>query len=135
MQGTISIGPNVVSTDGSFPVSAVDIPLAFLPSPKTAPVNTGKVVRNLVGGGTGASYVTLRGVGSSDSVTKGTLLYLRTVTQGLVRMTTDDGSGGDVVAVLPIRGLLVLEFDPTRFLKLLEADFGGTIEYAVSGDN
>lgn len=128
IDGSITLGPPGVSSDGSFPISAVDIPLVLLPSEKPATANSSKVTRSLTGG----SYVTLRGVG--DAVTKATFLYFRTTGAGKLRLTTDDGNGGDVVAVLPVKGLLVVEFDPIKFLKLLEGDFSGTVEYAVSGD-
>jgi hypothetical protein len=80
-----------------------------------------------------SSYVDVRCVGTNEAVTKGSFLYARASAAMLLRLTTDDGAGGSVLAVLPIDGLLVFEVDPDKFLKLLEAQGEGTLEFLVSG--
>jgi hypothetical protein len=69
-----------------------------------------------------------------NAVTKATFLYLKSDAPLDVRLTTDDGSGGDVVAVVPVEGLCLLEFSSSKHLKLLEVQGSGRLEYFVSGD-
>ena len=51
----------------------------------------------------------------------------------LVRITTDDGVGGNVVTTIPCIGLLVLEFQTLKFCKLVEVKGTATLEYVASG--
>jgi hypothetical protein len=69
----------------------------------------------------------------SPMVQQGDTLYLRSSDNVDVRITTDDGAGGSVVATFPCIGLLVMEFQATKFLKLLEVQGTTTLEYAVTG--
>ena len=81
-----------------------------------------------------SAFVTLAGIGASSIVTKGDTLYLRSADEVTLRITTDDGVGGNVVATITIQGTVLLEFSATKFLKLLEAK--GTVssfEYFASG--
>lgn len=84
---------------------------------------------------TNSAYQTLPGVGAAPAVTHGDTLYFFTSTPILIRLTTDDGSGGSVVSVLPLDGLFIHEFQTAKFLKLLEANGSGAIEYFVSGQS
>lgn len=83
---------------------------------------------------TGA-YIALPGVGAAPGVTHGDTIYFFTKTALLLRLTTDDGAGGSVLSVLPVNGLLILEFNATRFLKLVEVQGAASIEYFVSGQS
>jgi hypothetical protein len=79
------------------------------------------------------AYQTLEGVGPGRTVPKGNFLYFKTTSQVQLRLTTDDGLGGSVLSLLPVYGLVVLEIDDSKYLKLLEAQGSGPIEYLVSG--
>jgi hypothetical protein len=78
-------------------------------------------------------YQTLEGVGVGRTVTRGNFLYFKCNTQLSLRLTTDDGVGGSVVSVVPVYGLVVLEIDDAKYLKLLEVLGSGLVEYLVSG--
>lgn len=92
---------------------------------------TGVQTRNL---NSPSAYVVLSGVGPDDTVTRGDTLYVFAPQPILVRITTDDGVGGDVVSVLPLDGLMILEINQVRYLKLLEAQGAcNGVEYFVSG--
>ena len=92
---------------------------------------TGVQTRNL---NSANAYVVLSGIGPDDTVTHGDTLYVFVPQPILVRLTTDDGQGGDVVSVIPVDGLMMIEFNQVRFLKLLEAQgVCNGVEYFVSG--
>jgi hypothetical protein len=78
-------------------------------------------------------YVTLATVGTGGVVTKADTLCLKTNGPVLLRLTTDDGLGGSVVAILPIDGMATLEFNSNRYLKLAEISGSALIEYFASG--
>tara|TARA_Y100000034_G_C6819181_1_gene368767 strand:+ start:274 stop:462 length:189 start_codon:yes stop_codon:yes gene_type:complete len=61
-------------------------------------------------------------------------LYFKSDAPLTLRLTTDDGAGGDVVAVVPIHGLAIMEFNSTNFLKTLEAQGTAKVEYFLSGN-
>lgn len=126
IQGQLLLGPSAVQ-EGTFPATTAVVPLGLSPDQKPAVVNK-RGERTLQG-----VYATLFDA-DLDDVTQGTFVYLRTANAGLLRITTDDGNGGDVVAVVPIKGLHVHEYDPTKFVKKLEANVSGFLEYIVSGD-
>ena len=115
----------------SFPSSTFSAPLALRSNPKGYNAATG-VLQRQVTTAVGV-YSALSGVGATDTVTKGNTLYLRSNASLLVRLTTDDGIGGSVVAVLPVSGLCILEFDDSKYLKLIEVSGSALIEYLVSG--
>lgn len=133
LSGNLYVQPSDAS--GAFPAGATSIPLALSPSPKSLTVDSGVVKRNVA---SPAAFVALSGVGASDAVTQGSFLYVRTNAPMQLRMTFNNPAGGVTTAVVPVGssiggGLLVLEFDPTRYLTLLEAEGIGTIEYLVGG--
>lgn len=128
LSGQLNLGPKAVD-ESSFPAGllSVSLTLAQGENGKDAKVHSAHV-RELSGGG----YVNLRGVGAGESVTKGTFLYLRASSEMLVRITTFD-AGGDVVAIIPVKGTVIIEFDANKYLKLIEASGSGTIEHLVTG--
>jgi hypothetical protein len=129
LQGTLQAGP-AKSTDCAFPSALVNASFTLKPSTKAAPVSAYDV-RNL---NSPSSFVQLRGVGPGESVTRGNTLYLRTETAMTVRATFDDGVGGSVVATYPVDGLFVIEAQEAKFIKLLEAQGVGVVEYFASGN-
>lgn len=129
LTGTLIAGPGTV-TESSFPGGVTNIPIALTPPAKSFNVDSGGT-RSV---SSPSAYVALTGVGVADTVTQGKFLYLRTSTPMLVRLTTVNPPGADVVSVVPVQGLLVLEFDPAKYLKLLEVQGSGVVEWFVCGE-
>lgn len=130
VSGVVEGGPENAGS-ATFPAATFTSPLALLASAgKQFGVATGVLTRTL---NSPSAYVTLDGVGPSATVTQGDTLYLKTDGQMQLRLTNDDGAGGTTQAVVPVHGLVVLEFPSTKALELLEAQGSGKIEYLVSG--
>lgn len=129
LQGTLLAGP-AKSSDSAFPSGLVNASFTLKPSTKPAPVSVYDV-RNLA---SPSSFATLRGIGSGETVTQGNTLYLRTDAPMTLRLTFDDGAGGDVVASFPVDGLFLIEAPVGKFLKLAEAQGVGVVEYFASGN-
>ncbi|HUU43034.1 MAG TPA: hypothetical protein VMX57_04605 [Planctomycetota bacterium] len=82
-----------------------------------------------------SSFAGLDGVGVGQSVTQANTLYLRTTTAMLFRLTfADPAAGPDFVSVIPVKGLLILEPSEAGYLKLLEVQGAGKVEYFASGN-
>lgn len=130
LDGSLTGGPPSVS-DSSFPASSFQVSLGFADGKtKQFTVASGVLSRLLVSPG---AFVVLTGLGSADSVTQGTALYFKCNADMLLEVTTDDGVGGSVVAVLPVHGVLVLEVTDLKFIKGLRCKGSGPIEYLVAG--
>lgn len=101
----------------------------------SAPVHSGLAKRTV--SVTAPSWVTLSGVGEADTVTRGQFLFVKANAPVLVRLTYDDGAGGDVLVVLPVDTLapLVLSFQSAKYLKQVEVQGSATIQYLVSGQS
>lgn len=125
----LTLGPVDTVTDSTLPSGFTSIQFGLRPSKKSALVSSGSV-RTIA---SPSSYVALDGVGTGESVTQGNLLYLRSSSAMLLRLTTYS-SGGDIVAVLPVDGVFMMEFDRSRYLKLIEVQGTGTVEWLVTGD-
>jgi hypothetical protein len=81
------------------------------------------------------AFVELDGVGSTDPVTQGNFLFLRTVVPMVMRLTMADPAGGpDLVSQVPVHGLLITEFSAAGYLKLLEIKGVGGVEWFISGN-
>jgi hypothetical protein len=132
LDGSLSVGPDVVS-DSSFPSGTHTEPLSLAPQKKLVNASTGTLERNLASAG---SFATLSGVGPTDTVQQGTLLYVR-VAGGSgfqIRLTLQDpGGGSDIVSILPIDGTQMFEFPSNGYLKGLEAKGNGKIVYLIAG--
>lgn len=128
LQGTLIAGP-VSASDTTFPGGSFNVPFATTPSPKPVQVQSGDLrqVQSPL------AYVTLSGIGATDTVTRGELLYLRTNVPMNIRITTKQTPGPDLVQVSKVNGLLIQEFPSAQYLVLLEAEGSGQIEYFVSG--
>ena len=133
LSGTLQGGPPNGTDIGPGPRMSLNVPLAFKGGSwgKSYNAATGILQRSVSTG----VYLQLAGVSSSasDPVTKGDTLYLLTNGPVSFRLTTDDGSGGNVVAVVPVDGFAMWEFPGNKFLKLLEVLGSASIEYFVSG--
>jgi hypothetical protein len=131
--GSLAAGPPQGVSNG-FPGGRITIPLAFAQSSEGLAFNvaTGILSRNVNSPG---SFVALQGVGPTDTVTKGAFLYFKSATDIDLRITLDDGSGGDTV-ITPMTingGPFIWPFSASKFLKLLEVKGSGLVEYFVCG--
>lgn len=131
LSGSLTAGPP--SAGSGFPSASEVIGLQLLSSPKSSGVATGALVRTIAVAD--PTWLALSGVGATDTVTKCDTLVVRCTSSLLFRLTTDDGAGGDVVSIVPIQGLLLLEFPADKFLKLLEVQGTGQLQYFVSGQS
>jgi hypothetical protein len=133
LSGTLYVQPSDAS--GAFPAGASSVPLSLSPSLKPLLVDSGMQKRNVA---SPLAFVALSGVGATDTVTQGTFLYLKTNAPMQVRMTFNNPAGGVTSAVTNVGssvggGQIIQEFDPTRWLTLLEVEGSGTVEWLVGG--
>lgn len=130
LEGSLVGGPPSVS-DSSFPASIFQVSLGFADGKtKQFAAASGVLSRTLA---SPSAFVVLTGIGASDSVIQGTALYFKCQADMLLEVTTDDGVGGSVVAVLPVRGIVVLEVTDLKFIKGLRCKGSGPVEYLVAG--
>lgn len=129
-KGALLVGPPKAST-GGFPPGMVNTTFDLKPAAKSAPVSTFQKPSV----SSPSSYAALDGIGTGSTVTKANFLYLRTDAPFLLRITFDDGAGGNVVVTgIPVDGLFVQETQANKFIKLLEAQGTGVVEYFASGN-
>lgn len=128
LQGALIGGPP--SGGEVFPAAIFNVPLKLRTDPKGFGAATGVLQRTVT---SPTVYVTLTGVGSGDTVTQGNTLYLKSAGPLDVRVTCDDGVGGDVVSEFQIDGMTFTEYSDLRYLKKLEVKGSAQIEYFVSG--
>lgn len=130
LQGSLNGGPAAASSD-AFPGSTLNIPISLRSSPKGFNAATGVLQRQVAA----SSYLTLHEVGSDGSVTKANTFYIKSNGPILLRCTFDDGSGGNIIAVEPINGIIIKEVDDTKFLKRVEVQGNSLIEYFACGQS
>jgi hypothetical protein len=128
VDGQITAGPQTIGIDRTTLSTA--LALKGGSTAKSYAVATGILELSL---NTPSAYQTLPGVGAAPGVTHADTLYFFSDAPVLLRLTTDDGAGGSVLSVLPVDGLVVLEFQAAKFLKLVEAEGTSPIEYFASG--
>lgn len=129
-KGTLMAGPPKASST-SFPTGIVNASFDLKPASKPAPVLVHNV-RNLA---SPSAYAAMDGIGTGNTVTKATFLYVRTESPMTLRITYDDGAGGSLVRdSIPVDGLHVEELPTDKFIKLLEAQGSGVLEYFASGN-
>lgn len=131
LSGTIVAGPPCGGCCDGFGGTATTIPLSLSTTPKNFGAATGTIQQQV--NVASPSFGVLHGVGAGETVTKADVLAFKTASPLVLRLTTDDGSGGDVVAVVPVQGSIVWEFPTNLFLKKLEVQGSGQIEYFLSG--
>ena len=133
--GTLQVGPQGVC-EGGFPSGVLNVQFGLAgscPGAGTKPAS--KKFWSSQGVNSPSSFFTLDGVGTGQSVTKATTLYFRSTAQMILRMTFADPSGGaDLVSTVPVQGLLIQEPSVSGYLKLLEVQGQGTVEYFASGN-
>ncbi len=130
ISGNLVAGPPTVDTEG-FPGTRLDLPLRLLEGGLSYGAATGILRQRL---NSPSTFLQLHGVGTGEVVSQGLFLYLKSDQAIRVRLTFDDGLGGDEVAILSsTRLILGLQFEPTLFLKKLEARGSAVLEYFVCG--
>jgi hypothetical protein len=127
--GTVSLsGVVVVGPDGSsayaFPSAETTIPLIAATSDYAVSIDGLQVVASPT------DYADAPGVGTGGTVTQGRFIYARSDAPLLVRLTTTAG-----VAIVPIEGLLILEFTADAPLTKLEVKGTGRLSYLVAGQS
>lgn len=127
-KGTLQAGPPRAST-ASFPTGIVNASFELTPAAKAAPVSVHQV-RSMASPG---AFVALD-VGPSQSVTQANFLYCRSEAPFDLRITFDDGAGGNTVSTIPVNGVFAIEVSDSKFIKLLEAQGTGVFEYFASGN-
>lgn len=127
LSGTLNAGPPTV-TASTFPAATLSAPIATKEDPKGYQRATGILRRTE----NFAVFTDLAEPG--NVVTKATFLYFKSDGSIDLRLTTDDGAGGNVVSVAPVEGIFIQEFPSAKFLKLLEMLGNATIEYFLSGN-
>ncbi len=126
-QGTLLAGPPK-STCGKFPGGLTQLEFELRPPNKRAAVSAYHV-REV---NSASSFAVLDGIGSGEAVTQATFLYVRTSTSMVLRFTT--AGSPDVVAAVPIDGMCAFEFPVGSYLKMVEVQGSGTLEYFASGN-
>ena len=130
LDGTLQAGPpNGVAPTQDRSILTTALALKGGAGSKPFQVATGILELNIIN----SSYQALPGVGAAPAVTHADTLYFFSNSPILLQLTTDDGAGGNVLSVLPVDGLLILEFNASRFLKLVEVLGQAQIEYFASG--
>ena len=127
IQGRIVAGPQK-SGCSSCPSALINATLELTPPNKVAEVACvhTRQLQTL-----SPAFATLSGIG--DTVTRATLLYVRTTAKVLLRLT-QNGDSGDQVSLVYVQGLFIQEFPAGNYLKLLEAQGVGVVEYFASGN-
>lgn len=134
--GTLQAGPPA-ATDGQFPSMLATAAITLKENPKGYSRATGVLRRQE----TFAAFTVLNEVGVGAAVTQGHFLWFKSNGPVEIRLTTDDGSGGDVLSVIPLDGAYMSEFDIAtgtgKFLKALELNTLGAavlVEYFIAGN-
>lgn len=129
--GSLLGGPQD-SSPSQFPGSSFEVVIGFGNSDsKASGAATGILSRQL---NSASSLITLEGVGPTSTVTKGNFLYFKCNSPMLLHVTYDDGVGGSVVSPMTVNGVVMVEADDDKFIKKLEAQGTGPLEYFLSGN-
>ena len=131
ISGTVLGGP--VQVGAGFPQAIFTTNLGTSPTPKPFSAASGVLTRRVNVAAPG--FQTLSGVGPTDAVVRGDLLYLRSDSQLLIRISQTDPLNplNTLLREIYIAGLVVLEFPSSSPLVLLEAQGSATIEYLITG--
>ena len=125
LSGTLESGPSSGPLSSSFVTS-----LAFACERKAFLNASGVLQRRLESPN---AYVSLSAVGDDADVPTANLLYMKSESEMLVRLTLQDGVGGSETVVLPLHGLLVYETQSERKITQVEVQGSGLLEYFASG--
>jgi hypothetical protein len=120
-------GPTGAS-DSNFPSAVDNMPFGLNPNPKQFTVDTGPQRPNI--NSPSPTFVALSGIGAGQSVTQAQTLYFRSLIPMQIRLTFQ---GDATPKVLYVQGAVLLEFDISHPLVLLEASGSGQVEYWAAG--
>jgi hypothetical protein len=123
LAGALIVGPDTSNT--GFPGNETSIPL-IASNNDYAVSDTG-----LMNVASDDDYIPVPGVSEDGPVTNARLLYVRTNGALLIRITTP--TAADTPQVLPVNGLLLMEFPEADPLQLLEVKGTARLEYLVAG--
>lgn len=127
----LTVGPATTVDDSCVPTAtSIVAPIQLTPAQRSAVVSTG-IARRVVD--SASAFVSLSGVGATDTVTQATFLYVRTSAAISLRVTFE-GATDDVVSVIPVFGTLLLEPDPAQYVKGIEVQGVATVEWLATGD-
>lgn len=132
IQGAITAGPPTVGV--GFPSALINTPLSTTPSPKSYSKGTGTIQSSVATAS--PSFEALSGVGPTDRVRQGSLLYFRCDAQLLLRISQTDPlapSDPPLQRLVYVQGLCIIEFPGSSPLVLLEAQGAANIEYLIIG--
>lgn len=129
LSGTLTLNPQNAS-DGSFPSANTSVPFTLNTggNSKPSPADTGVDHRQV---NSPSTYVTLGGIGAGDDVTAGDTLYIRTNVPMWIKCTYQGSSAAP--AEEPIKGLKIIELDPSFPLTKVEVKGSGLVEWFASG--
>lgn len=129
LDGTLTCSPQSCGGDGDFPGSNLTTTFCGFTGPSGGSVNVDTGMRTQVVNSP-SSYLVITGVGSADTVTQAAFFFIRTRQPMLLRLTY---TGLSTPAEEPIRGLKIIEVDPTHPLTKIEVMGTGTIEMFAAG--
>lgn len=131
ISGSLIAGPPG-SVSAPLPAMVATAPLSTKTDPKGYERATGILQRS-------ETWAAFTDTGEPGNVVKrGHFLYFKSDGPVQLRLTTDDGLGGNVLAVIPVDGIYLSEIDEARYLKKLEVHTGAALvqfEYFVSGQS
>ena len=133
LSGNLTIGQGT-ATDFSFPNTFAATQLALLPNPKSFVVAVGVLTKTFA---SPAAFVPFGIVGQTSEyqIKKCSTLYVRTVSEFEIRITSDDGLGGSTIATMPFQGTLLIETPELKPIQFIEIKGEGLVEYLVTGKN
>lgn len=116
-------------SDQQFPSGTVNLTFGLNPNPKQYNVAFGGAL-NLVN----SSFTAIPGIGAAGEVTQVTTLYVRTAVPMKLQLTMADPDGGaDIVSIVPVNGVLLLEFPSNGYVKALSVKGSGQFEFWAAG--
>ncbi len=128
LSGALQGGP-AGAAESSFPAASLLIPLKLSADPKGFQQASGVLTRVLTDANV---FVELGPVGRD--VPRANLLYIKASGNYRLRLTFDNGMGGDVVVTSDQTGFYLAEYPATLFVKKVEVAAAATIEYFASGN-
>lgn len=130
LKGDLAAGPPKNACAGSLPSGVMNLSYELTTANKTANVKADQVANV----NSPSAFTGLDGIGPNYAVTRATFLFLRTSTVMSIRLTFDDGAGGSTTSVVEVNGLFLIEANASKFIKLLEAQGVGAVEFFASGN-
>lgn len=131
ISGTLTAGASGVGSSAAFPSAQVSIPFGLRADPTGYTAATGILQFPLNSAG---SFIQLGGVDETfGPVKRATLVYLRVLSQVSLRITSDDGLGGEDVFEAEHVGLFLKEWPDDHAVLKVEAKGAALLEYFACG--